>query len=839
MRHKRHYLLDKKTEHTNMETDSKLGAAADEGVTNDLMVVNELLYKIPPDLNITQVRTQKKYVADTSETAWSSANALRFTLQTGLEYVDMKNSSLEFDLETKVQTTFNKLTAADGQVVVGEIKDLPVVPSWVDAASAVSIDTAFSHRIEAKDQTDEKVINGMYNSGRMSCRASTSGGLWYIDGGLSLFEKIEIAHASGKIVQFQEQLGKIGNIKHTMEYNYSRSKLSSRKLTTTIEGIGEQLAVPFLQDMQSEMDGYQFIEALAVLSESHAVLETELVKKNNDATIANSVLSGIKFKDTGSAYPTNTVIQSRSAYRSFVDSGLTYTSVTNQSMYRDWAPGQVATYTVKTHMSIPLNRVPGLFEHPQLLPAQLLSGMRITFNLRNPEQCLTFVYNNGTSVNKSIKVEALGDVIGTLPISRNINGSFAQAGAGDLAQETQIQNTLASQGTYKGTVVPTTKDRNMYNWYSLLAMPRNTHLGIPDRQISTSFLGDVGLITGTKTDIRQSDFTHQIVANSSKITNAALVLDCYQLAPAIQRKLDTIAASGQMRIAFPHYYYSTSMATNAVFAKGNTFQLPVNVATENALWAFVGFHPTSSGSGSMSPVNMPCRYLPWMMDSYQARAGSYYFPADPVQAGMSGTWRDLLPFAKQGLRATGRLNTSNPGGVITGELLPDFFKLWYDHDGGQKLVNNQFPTKYHVSNNTMCGYWTSLERSSVLDNTGLPLNQNRQLTFTFVGGITGAQQMFIESRSGPTSKSNTGGVGGPISFEHALLLGDGADNKVGTAFDALKIQPVWKFGPTNNLDFIHIGEAAQLWSGESLSVDVFVATVQYMTILLNTIVKRE
>ena len=96
-----------------MENDSKLGSAADEGVTNDLMVVNELIYKIPPDLNITQTRTQKKYVADQQTTSWQKGQSLRFTMQTGLEYVDMQNSSIDFDLEAKIDTTFKTPPADD------------------------------------------------------------------------------------------------------------------------------------------------------------------------------------------------------------------------------------------------------------------------------------------------------------------------------------------------------------------------------------------------------------------------------------------------------------------------------------------------------------------------------------------------------------------------------------------------------------------------------------------------------------------------------------------------------------------------------------------------------
>lgn len=808
-----------------MENDSKLGAAADEGVTNDLMVVNELLYKIPPDLNITQVRTQKKYVADQHITKWSNASSIRFTLQTGLEYVDMKHSTLEMDLKTTINTTYldKKTAKMDNQTLYVDGNNLPNIID--NLAAPPSIEESWASRLTPAEPYHPN--GNIYMSGALSQNASTSGGIWYIDGGMSLFDRVEIAHASGKIIQYQQQLGKIANIKHVMEYTYKRTPLSSQKSVCTREGLGEQLATPFLNDVQSELDGYQFIETLANLSESKAQFPlTQLINRDTQDTDPR----GWEFK--GADYPTDTVTKFRSAYRMYAGTDVKYMATSNATMYRDWAPGQVATYEVKTHMSIPMNRIPGLFEHPQLLPAQLLSGMKISFYFRDVGQCLTFVYNNGRSQNMANKLQPLGNALTGTVVSRNFSAPAWNGALYTESDEGFLQLVLANQGcqnTQAGNTL-----YGLYTWPSLVQRTSQMVMAPADRQSNDSFLGDVSLITGTKTDIKQEHFTHQVDVGKSTIENATLVLDCYQLAPAIQRKLDTIAASGQMRIAFPHYIYQTMSAPPSVFSKGNVFQLPVNVATENALWAFVGFRPTSNDKGSFSPLNMANRYLPWLMDSFQARAGSYYFPADPVEVGNSGTWRDLLPFAKQGLMATGRLNTNNPGGVMTSELLPEFFKLWYDFDGGNKLANELYPTRYHVPCNTMCGYWTSLERSSVLDNTGLPLNQNRQLTFQFKGGIPQGENLFSTTKTGPTSKN----YGNLIDYSAGVALTD-LPSSLGATWADFSVKDPCAVGIANNLDFLHLSGAASLWSSEAISVDVWVATVQYMTILLNTIVKRE
>lgn len=886
-----------------MENPTSSNAPADDdGVTNDLLVVNELVYKIPPDLNIATQRTQKTYRAQQNRYNFSDVDqtpVVTFHIQSGLEYVDPSNSSIECDIYLVMESTYNQ------NRVEQTWTSMTGMPSDFGSQNHASLSSSIirgtysdgGHYLKTRVPTNAVATN-------VKTCASTSAGQWWLDGAQSLIDTIEIIHSSGQTIQKLTGVGPLANITHQFLYTYNRDATTASAHSK--KGVANITAFMY-NGIQAEMDGYQLIDPvidslsdkaarMGTLPDISALSGTEdsglsagqvNTAKQHIALMERAAPFWLNRPDTsvalsGSAATTPQKIdfeedpylragRPRSLFRRMTEQAIAtgdsaHPNVGNIAAYRcwagDWTNGTTVTQSIRTHISIPLNRLPGLFQVNQMLPPQLMSGLQIQLRMARPSMGLTYFYNNGVNMQRnnagvsSNSVTLRNHRMNFLGYKQLPNNTANDSTSGNI--DTTIEQDIRLNGLLTATepARPNFHTHDEAKYYKCVNDGFKQHVDTDLYQpyvTPIEYHSDLGIMSGQPGEIRQEDFTHRCI--SGTITNAAIIADSYTLAPAIQRKLDEIAASGQMRFAYPNYTHHTPAISSQTYTKGSTTQIPISVATENALWSFLGFKATNTAT-SYNPNRMYTRWLPYILDSYHARAGSYYYPADPVKKGNSGSWRDNLPFVRQCMLATGQLNKSNPGQLTMQQLMPEYYKLWCD-DGG--IVNKYMPTVYHLPNSTMCGYWTSLERSSVLSNSGMPLNQNRQLTYIVEGGLPPSHDIFGRDRGDSTFKVYKGldsfinpsfdtlEVHGPAGLIAVPMFGGRSDNTNTETYptevpgypvrhDHTVIPP--QFAKIPGSDLIASFDPS-LYYTNGVECVCIVASVAYITVLLNTIVKRE
>ena len=863
----------------------------DDGVTNDLLVVNELIYKIPPDLNIAQSRTQKLYRAGQNAYGYGFSGqgpTVEIMVQSGLEYIDPGNSTIEFDISFSMETTYNHNWAEKYRALAGGSPADGAIPSLL---------TTTDNKSTGGSVTDTVALT-------IPTRACTRAGKWWLDGSLSLIDTIELIHSSGQSLQKIVEVGPLANITHQFKYNYDRNTPSANSHSQLNFA---NISHTFYSGLQAEMDGYQLINPFITYSGANkatmsnpnliaGVLDTITGAKqgtmhNREVSMNASLGTFWKINPEGvdisaaaldlrpglemvltpdTSMHDQTKQQVPSMVQNLVNSILTAAPTTinkggSVAPYRawagDWFTGTTVTQEIKSHVVIPLSRIPGIFEVDQMLPPQLMSGLKIQMKMALPSQGLTYFYNTG--------INAVRNNAGVKPNKLSITPQkFDPLAAGYAVSQGTIYNQTLfnNQRPLLNREVQASAPPNPTNLTKTSALTRlvtsgfdlTSDLSLYQPYTTThNYPSDLGVLSGRPGEIRQEDFTHRFI--SGTITNCQLVADSYNLAPAIQRKLDAIAASGQMRLAYPNYTHIIPAVSEQTYQSTSQTQIPISIATENALWAFLGFRPNQA-SVSYNPNQMYSRFLPYLVSSYQARAGSYYYPADPVRMGQSGTWRDMLPFVRQQMLSTGKLSKNYTGCIDMDQLLPENYKLWVDSG---RQCSKYMPTVYHLPCSTMCGLWVSLERSAVLQNSGMPLNQNRQLTFLVEGGLgngppgAGAINPF----------SSQAGVHGDDTFKVYRC----EDSFINEGQLSTILQPATGYTPNvketplyggvdsvnglvngfySNQTFIPpysripgsdciVSLESNLYYQTGVQAICYVASVGYLTILLNTIVKRE
>jgi len=868
----------------------------DDGVTNDLLVVNELIYKIPPDLNIAQSRTQKMYRAGQNVYKYGASGQgpmVEIMVQSGLEYIDPSNSTIEFDIEFDMRTTYNlnwseAYRAAKGTSAFDIVKEqLQNGPNVTKATSGTPAVTTYTSRggLLGNDRNFSSVAN-----------ACTRAGKWWLDGSMSLIDTIELIHSSGQSIQKIVEVGPLANITHQFKYNYDRQTLPSASHSQLNFA---NISHTIYSGLQAEMDGYQLIDPEISRQETNKPIFPNLTWTKHGATHSSTEdsTSGVtraaqsfgfflKFKNGAATVdPTSlndlleaddsmvtSTAQSASMVQSIVSNILDPTKNSPGSIAPvrawagDWLAGTSVTQRVRSHVVIPLSRIPGLFEIDQMLPPQLVSGLKIQLKMALPSQGLTYFYNTGINASrnnagyapqKNRYIAEGYDPLG-VAYTKGTN-AYSHPTSSDEAfhmgvTESELEgnrgsDTWSSFGAVAGASAETRALRSglLRGSYMVGNQPYTTQQNFPS---------DLGVLSGRPGEIRQEDFYHDFV--SGVISNCVLIADSYNLAPAIQRKLDAVAASGQMRVAYPNYTHIIPSVTESTYVNTSQTQIPISIATENALWAFLGFRPNQASS-SYNANQMYTRFLPYIVDSYQARAGSYYYPADPIRVGQSGTWRDFLPFLKQQMLATGKLSKNYTGCIDVEQLLPPYFKMWVDSG---KQCSKYMPTVYHLPCSTMCGLWVSLERSAVLQNSGMPLNQNRQLTFIVEGGLgKGAPGTTVNPFS---TQSGVHGDSTPTLYKcDDAFLNDNLLAKIAQPITnpTQDVKQYVGYGGVSGTTGMHTDHydvktflppltkipgsdcimsfPSSLYYNTGVQAVCYVASVGYLTILLNTIVKRE
>lgn len=196
------------------------------------------------------------------------------------------------------------------------------------------------------------------------------------------------------------------------------------------------------------------------------------------------------------------------------------------------------------------------------------------------------------------------------------------------------------------------------------------------------------------------DATDSLIVDNAvtfKIMSPRMLLDCYQLTDSIQRAMnETIASSGIEMPFVASYYTGYQTATNT-----STFNIEIRKAVSRALTVVT--KPTwkrATTSTILDAHTTPhVKSLVGMgfnLTSYQVRVGSLHFPHQPLTNAVPGRLlKDLYHHTmRSGAAAFKRPNA--PGCLA-------FSRFGYD---GTVI-------------------WTDLERSSVQNLTGIPINNSR------------------------------------------------------------------------------------------------------------------
>lgn len=177
-----------------------------------------------------------------------------------------------------------------------------------------------------------------------------------------------------------------------------------------------------------------------------------------------------------------------------------------------------------------------------------------------------------------------------------------------------------------------------------------------------------------------------------------LFTDCFQLSDSIARKMNQLASQGGLELS----YVSTSGTFTA--ATQSRFSINANLSVSRALHTFA----ISTLTTDLVPTNDSFKCVPGdSIDNYQYRVGSLYMPQAPVQGKRDSLIQTLHSFDK--LRNCHQASTC----AVTYE----------SYDGSTGVVQTS-------------AVGATLERSSVLNLSGIPINQSRALVLDIA--FTGA-----------------------------------------------------------------------------------------------------
>lgn len=221
---------------------------------------------------------------------------------------------------------------------------------------------------------------------------------------------------------------------------------------------------------------------------------------------------------------------------------------------------------------------------------------------------------------------------------------------------------------------------------------------------------------------------------SYRISNPRIMVDSCKLSPFVERKLMEMAGLGKLDMYYKTAFYSGTQFTSSDL----TFNL--NKSVSRAVDVMFLQQSTTNQSPSNFAVAADIRWthygtLPNIQIKEQWRLGSEYYPQQPVTSNCVGGGGDVTTFTPS-------------GGV---DQYMQYVHIGGDHDCHPILKDASlidyplFANKIQVlatdklSDNKYCARIQTLERSSALELSGLPVNNSRALSYTCSnsGAVTG------------------------------------------------------------------------------------------------------
>ena len=436
-----------------------------------------------------------------------------------------------------------------------------------------------------------------------------------------------------------------------------------------------------------------------------------------------------------------------------------YKQVYTKRVYdADGSPGNTM------RISIPLYCLSGLFDYDRLLPSQLMSGMRIELRWASPTVALRRNWFDSQEIKSAIGTNGndMNNINNTqqhvnMPKYRRLDLVASQgAAAVDRSSMTKESN---QQGNYTGGWRAGFLTNHTPIAQSGVDIFASDDLKAADEKKTGEYEGQVyfdhsvqyspatQLHTNRKGSLYDSSFweggsnaasvVSQGAIPSYLITDINFQLKSIQLTDSVQRILNELSAVNGLEIVYTDYH-NTQFSAEGDSQSGN-FHMEVRHAASRALRAIMiprrQLNITNQFSDSFGTNNLQFK-------SWQWRLGALYFPHQPISA-QTALLNNNQTYLYT-LDAFGKLAGQHRSGTSYYDWLSEYDLVRQHgrgHFGGNNddceldLLTDEYPAqaKYkpdRADNFTSCSpLAVSLERSTLFNLSGIPINNSRVLSF--------------------------------------------------------------------------------------------------------------
>ena len=344
-----------------------------------------------------------------------------------------------------------------------------------------------------------------------------------------------------------------------------------------------------------------------------------------------------------------------------------------------WNLDSTATFEFSRRFQIPLKDVCSFFDTTKLIPSQVASGLCLNLTLASVSDPLSVAYNQGRGSRSGHSVRESQRIVA--------NGLALQIGD----QSAYYTDTMGYSGARNECVA---RDE---------------------------------LVRSVRVDSGDID----VKVSQPIISNLSVLATTVQMSSAILRKLDALAASGKMKLAWvSHTSKESDMAQDALL-DGSVSVKPLIYSSQNVLRA-VSFLQPNSVKETFNIHEQKAKTLPvGLLRQHEFQAGTMSFGREGSTVGSTGREHDLYPPIKEMLRSI--KCGSKVSQMTIDQVLPPETRKWYN-DG--KTVNAYSGRKAQIPNSANYYMVCDLVRSTEKGTSGLPLNLSRTLQIRTTGNLS-------------------------------------------------------------------------------------------------------
>lgn len=608
------------------------GAGGDEGsVRKGLISINNLNYVLEPDLSVAVNCTHKKHFFQQNEFrgAFRSATCI---INSGADYIDPKTSFLSFDV-----TRMRKLNIKD--CIDGAKPFAKVGNFWAQQAPVV-----FGPNTGPNNLLPQNDAYGVTHD-------------WFLNGNsaMAFINSIIVSSRSGDELVRIDKLDLLAQSTRSFTFEPGYKESVGTAMSGTIAN-----NTP-MQDFVSLGDGYHNSARFG----SENVTETEAPSP----------------EQTSWGHPNLTSQPRTSAQKSKDQRVFQWNKEEAQRVYTEMRTAGEAerTIAITEQFIIPFYELCGLFAYDRLLPSMLMSGCRITLELKLDSSETMYAH------------ELLQRPI--IEPGNQLDGQGTAPNTGTSEQAKLLPHGLPFNAD-TGTLLTMMGDANAFRWHTetTSSQPeeskygRGWGYGQAEIGMNSGMVIPAGKLTRGDTDVNKNDLV---------VSNIHFNLKSVQLTDATQRSLNEHSAVHGLEIVYPDYDLTSQNALNSVEHQ------EIRKACSRALRAFTIVRDEGVLQSTLTNRDKNnCDY--WSVGKYQWRLGALYFPHQPVQHSGSTDAEKRLTSKEAYYHALDCFGRASPNGVYADITYADYVRR-----KGILAV--------------------SLERSTLFNLSGVPINNSRIL----------------------------------------------------------------------------------------------------------------